>query len=287
MAVYLFVGIFSRHWRPSFCKTNSKFPHGDLSLSLGVLVSVAWILSATVQLSCDFIHADKVTTEYGTTIDNPDIMVEREEFALNTFCHEEHFQYRQNSWSTREIGLDDFDDRWTSARALAAITTLLGFFAMVFSWLLTCVARSRLWLVVHTIGFLTCAILQICTLSVLGSSLCKTGLSGDVCKVEGDPDDYPLYQRTTCVEDCKLGQGAGMAIGAFLLWFASTVVTIFILRALIKQEKQEASSGEHSDIHAEEEEEVLLMSTGEEADHRSLKKTEVEEGGAATNTAEV
>jgi hypothetical protein len=283
MAVYLFVGIFSRHWRP--CKTNSKFPHGDLSLSLGVLASVAWVLSATVLLSCDFIHALKVVTEYGSTIGNPDIMVEREEFALNTHCHEEHFQYRQNSWSGRDIGLDDFDDRWTSARALAAITTLLGFFAMVFSWLLTCVARSRLWLLVHAIGFLTCAILQICTLSVLGSSLCKTGLSGDACKVEGDPDDYPLYQRTTCVEDCKLGQGGGMAVGAFLLWFASAVVTIFILRALIKQEGQEASSGEHSDTHADEEEESFLMS--KKKGHRSHKKTEVEEGGAPTNTEEV
>jgi hypothetical protein len=282
-------------------KTSSKFPHGDLSLSLGVLVSVAWVLSATVQLACDFVHADKVTTEYGTTLDNPDIMTEREEFALNTFCHEEHFEYRENSWGSRDVGLDDFDDLWTLARALASMTTLLGFFAVVFSWLLTCVARSRLWLLLHAIGFMTCAILQICTLCVLGSSLCKTGLSGDSCELEGDPDDYPMYQRTTCVEDCTLGMGGGMALSAFLLWFASAVVMIFIIRGLIDQEEegQEASLGEHSETHAEEEEESLLMSTGtsEETDKskpkkkvsksHKKKKAEVEDGEAATSAAEV
>jgi len=236
-------------------------PHGVLSIVPMIVAPVALSLNLIATLTCNFLEQITERTRYTGAVFNEDGNVthvdvdlsrNRDTYGLRYFQCEENpanfeFNYPYGSLGGLDELTDDevdenpfnpftdpdysvqTEDKFRSAIAFGFISVLIGGMTMLFLHLATCISYHKLVLKLMGLGFTLASLFALMMLIVFSAELCDEGCVDDLrnrTRVEELELDIPL--DNICNQGCRVGPGAGMALGAGILWFVTAFVTCLL-----------------------------------------------------------
>jgi hypothetical protein len=125
------------------------------------------------------------------------------------------------------------ENRFRAATAYAFLGVLIGGMTMLFVWLGTCVAYHRVARVLLGVGFTLASFFSFMMLTPFSSEMCEE----DICvsdyrnQTRVDELDLDIPLDDICTQGCRIGPGAGAAIAAGIMWFASAVIACILADA--------------------------------------------------------